>query len=220
MARLYNGFNGPASGRVGDLIFSSYNGVPYVKRAPKRSTKKPSEKQIIQRGKFGIVSRFLSPLRGILNESYRKVNPKISGLNIALKQILAEAIIGEHPNLKIDFSMVSLIRGSLAKPCLEMVYMEETHELLMSWSERTWANSYPDDELLALIYCPSLSQNWHEFDTGIKRLEQGGVIKMPRLLADREIHIWLAYRSHMKSHSDSVYMGQIFTQKPNDHGNF
>lgn len=220
MARLHNGFNGPTSGRVGDLIFSSYRGVSYVKRAPKPSLKKPSEKQQIQREKFGMVMRFLSPLGSILNDSYRKINPKASGLNCATKQILGEAITGESPDLKIDFSNVSLIRGSLAKPCLEMVYMEESNELLMSWHCAMSSNSYLNDELLAFIYCPSSQPTWHEIKTGILRAEQGGVIKLPGHLAGREIHVWLAYYSEMmESYSESVYMGQLFTQKPNDHEN-
>ena len=220
MAKLYNGINGPVSGRIGDLIFSSNKGVAYVKRAPKPSFKKPSDKQEIQREKFGMAMRFLSPLGRILNESYRKINPKASGLNCATKQILAEAITGESPDLKIDFSKVSLIRGSLASPRLEMVYMEESNELLMSWPCAMSCNSYLNDELFALIYCPSPQPNWHEIKSGILRAEQGGVIKLPNHLAGREIHIWLAYRSEMMdSFSESVYMGQVFTQKLNDHEN-
>lgn len=220
MARLHNGINGSASGRIGDLIFSSNKGVAYVKRAPKPSLKKPSEKQQIQREKFGMVMRFLSPLGSILNESYRKINPKLSGLNCATKQILSEATAGDGPNLKIDFSKVSLIRGSLASPRLEMVYMEESNELLMSWPCAMNFNSFLNDELFALIYYPSPQPNWHEIKTGILRAEQGGVIKLPNHLAGREIHIWLAYRSEMMdSFSESVYMGQVFTQKLNDHEN-
>ena len=220
MAKLYQGINGPASGRVGDLIFSSNRGVSYVKRAPKPSLKKPSEKQQIQREKFGMAMRFLSPLGSILNESYRKINPKVSGLNCAIKQTLAEAINGEGPNLKIDFSKVTLIRGKLLSPCLEMVYMEDSNQLLMSGSCVMSPNSYLNDELLAFIYCPSSQPTWHEIKTGILRAEQGGEIKLPAQLVGSEIHVWLAYRSEMMdSFSDSMYMGQFFTQKPIDHGN-
>jgi len=212
--------NGMISGKVGDLVFSSKNGVNYVKRLSRKSVKGPSPMQVIQRTKFAIVMHFLSPLRSILNESYRKINPKLSGLNIVVKQILTEAITGEFPDLQIDFSKVCLIRGSLSRPCVEMAYVEKLNELHLSWQNIGTLNSYLNDELLALIYCPALTETWQEIQTGIMRFEQGGVIKLPVQFLGHDIHVWLAYRSSMMdSFSHSVYMGQVFTQKTDRHEN-
>ncbi len=220
MARLHNGINGPASGRVGDLIFSSRNGLSYVRKAPKPSSKKPSEKQQIQREKFRIVMNFLSPLKSLLNESPGRKNSKLSGLQTAIKQVLAEVIVGENQDLRINYKQACLLRGSLSSPNAETVYKAESNELHLSWQVNQHYNSYLNDELFALIYCHSLPQTWYEIRTGMLRAEQNGVIKLPVQLAGNEIYIWLAYHSEMmESYSDSVYIGQFFTKKPTDHGN-
>lgn len=207
-------------GKVGDLIFGSKNGVTYVKRAPKKSSKGPTPKQLIHRERFGMVMRFLSPLRGILNESYLRKNHKTTGLNTAVKHLLAEAITGEYPDLKIDYSKVSLIRGHLRSPEINMAYSGKLNELHLCWQQVPCANSFLDDELIMLIYCKSLPVTWHEIRTGIMRSEQIASVKLTGQLQGHEIHIWLAYQSAMmESFSDSVYMGQVFTQNSDGHEN-
>lgn len=63
MARI---IAGRITGQVGDLVYSTRNGINYVKKAPKKTLKAPSEKQLIQWKKFGLVMRFLSPLSRLL----------------------------------------------------------------------------------------------------------------------------------------------------------
>lgn len=213
MAKLHNGM---IFGRVGDLTFYQRKGVNYVRKYSKRQSKRPSEKQAAQREKFGIVMRFLSPIRGILDQSCRKINPKSSGLHTTAKQMLAETITGEYPAQQIDFSKVSLIRGNLARPNAGMTYRPKAGELCFWWPNVSAANGYSDDELMALIYCPGMVQ-WTEIHGIAKRYEQGCVTKLPVQLLGQEIHIWLAYRSLLDSFSDSVYLGKILTKKPQEH---
>lgn len=216
MAKIFNGI---ISGRVGDLIFCRRNGVDYVRKVSKRPRKKPSVKQVAQREKFGIVMRFLSPLRGLLDESYRKINPKSSGLQTAAKKILEEAITGEYPAQRLDFSKVSLLRGNLGSPAAEMTYRSETNDLNLWWHVAMRTDCYLDDELIMLIYCPSISQAWTTLYKVAMRYEQGCLIQLPCELLGHEIHIWLAYRSAMGKYSESVYMGQILTKKLQEHEN-
>ncbi len=215
MARV---ISGRITGKVGDLIFSNRNGVNYVRRASKKTPKTPTLKQLIQREKFGMVMHFLSPIKGLLNESCR--HPKKSGMTIVAKQILAEAIIGEYPDLKINFSLVSLIRGNLRKPDLDILYNSKSGKLHLSWQYSINFESYLNDELCTLIYCPSIAKRWHYLRGGILRSEQNGAVKLPAELIGHDIHIWLFYHSEMMgSFSDTEYVGQVCTQKPGDDEN-
>ena len=207
---------GRITGKVGDLVYSTKNGVNYVKQAPKKSHKAPSEKQLIQWKKFAMVMHFLSPLKKLLNESYRG-SAKRSGLNNALKKNLAESVRGEYPNLSLDYSKVTLVHGKLWMPPVEMVYEAKSNELLLSYGCQQTFNAYLDDELVALIYCPELPQYWYQINTGLQRFEQIGAFKIPNEVIGQEIYIWLYFRGELDQFSNSVYIGKVSTQKSNPH---
>lgn len=203
---------GRITGKVGDLIYSTRNGINYVKQAPKKSLKAPSEKQLIQWQKFAIVMHFLSPLKKLLNESYRN-NPKRSGLHNAMKKNLIESIIGEYPCLSLDYSKVSLVHGQLYMPQVDMAYDAKSNELLLSYECHHSYNAYLSDELIALIYCPELPQYWYPINTGLQRFEQIGAFKLPNEVIGQEVHIWLYFRAELDQFSNSVYTGKVSTQK-------
>lgn len=209
MARI---IAGKITGKVGDLIYSNKNRINYVRKAPEKSLKAPSEKQLIQWKKFAMLMHFLSPLKKALNESYRG-NAKRSGLNNAIKKNLAESVTGEYPNLSLDYSKVFLVHGRLWMPPVEMAYDAKTNELLLSYECQQNFNAYLDDELIALIYCPELPQYWCQINTGLQRFEQIGALKLPGEVIGQEIHIWLYFRGGLDQFSNSVYIGKVSTQK-------
>lgn len=211
MARM---IAGKITGKVGDLIYSSKNETNYVKHAPKKTLKAPSEKQLIQWKKFAIVMHFLSPLKTLLNENCRG-NPKRSGLHIAMKKNLLDSITGEYPCFSLDYSKVSLVSGKLWMPPVEMAYDAKSNELLLSYECQQSYNADLDDELIALIYCPELSHYWYQINTGLQRYEQIGALKLPEEVIGQEIQIWLYFRGGLDQFSNSVYIGKVSTQKSN-----
>ncbi|MGB4400607.1 MAG: DUF6266 family protein [Daejeonella sp.] len=211
MARI---IAGKITGKIGDLIYSNKNGINYLKKAPEKSLKAPSEKQLIQWKKFAMLMHFLSPLKKLLNESYRG-SAKRSGLNNAMKKNLLDSITGEYPCFSLDYSKVSLVPGRLWMPPVEMAYDTKTNELLLSYECQQNFNAYLDDELIALIYCPELPPYWYQINTGLQRFEQIGALKLPEEVIGQEIHIWLYFRGGLDQFSNSVYIGKVSTQKPN-----
>ncbi len=214
MAKYYNGVIGPVSGKVGNEVHTIRNGKSYVQSIPKRSTKPPTTGQIIQRARFSLVMRFLGPIRNVLNQTYSRINRRRTGLHVAIQQIHAEAIIGDYPDFEIDFSKVTLTRGHLRCPVLKMLYCQECAGLQLSWQNYGDLNAFQDDELVALIYCPSSPEQWIILETGVYRENEKGIIKLPGGLSNREIHTWLFYRSrYMMSYSHCTYMGNLFLPK-------
>lgn len=209
----------PISGRIGDKIYCVRNGVSYVRSLPKKTTKSPTEKQIIHRAKFTLVTSFLFPIISILNESYRRINPKKSGTRMAFNQIFNEALVGEYPNLEIDFSKVSLIRGSLRVPWAKMDYVVGSNELDFRWyADYNCCNH--NDELWPLIYCSELNEFWYDLNLGIHRGEEFCTIRIPEAFTGHEIHVWLACHSNgRRAFSDSAYMGNVLTLKSRYHEN-
>lgn len=201
--------NGRIFGKVGNLVYSSRNGVSYVKQAPKPSTKKPSAKQQAQRQKFALAMHFLSPLREILKES----SQKCKGVKSPSSHIISEAITGIYPDFKIDYSKVRLISGDLARPDAEMAYLKESRSLSFCWSDILSFNAFYDDELIALIYCPSSKQSWHPIYLKATRVAGYCAITLPVEFTGKDSFVWLAYGSRdRRLFSSSVYLGNVLIQ--------
>lgn len=214
------GLLGHLSGRVGDKIYFVRNGVSYVRSLPKKSDKAPTEKQLIHRAKFTLVMGFIYPIITLLNESYRKINPKKTGTRMAVNQIFNDAIIGKYPDLEIDFPKVTLIRGNLQPPLTRMIYVAGTNELDFNWVVDSCYNGSSSDELLVLIYSSTQNEFWYDLIRGACRDDEFCTLRIPALFIGHEIHVWLGFQSRdRKAFSNSVYMGKVLTRKNDDHEN-
>lgn len=209
---IQRGCLGPISGKLGDRVYVIKNGVNYVRSLPRKTLKPATEKQLIYRAKFGLVSGFLCQIGWILNAAYKVSNPKKSGKGIAFRQILDEAVTGDYPDLGIDYAKVKLIRGSLEEPHKISVQAEKPGQLSFSWSFYQRFDTSPADELLVLVYCISLKEFWYNDRTGIRRSDESGSIRLPEEFAGKECCLWLFYRSVLQNAcSDSVYLGKVIT---------
>ncbi len=113
MGTYKKGILGSFSGKVGTVVGSSWNGIEYMRSLPKPSSKAPTNLQLIQRAKFGLVNGFLQPISMLVNLGYKSLAFQKTGYNLATSEIIAEAISGVYPDLEIDFSKVLFSKGSL-----------------------------------------------------------------------------------------------------------
>jgi len=213
MASLQNGL-WLISGKIGDKVYVIKNGKNYVRSLPGKSSKLPTEKQLAWRTSFAMATQFLMPISSLINESYRKINPKKSGLQFSIRQLLKEALTGVYPHVEIDPSKVILIRGNLPAPSGNMTYVARTNELDFHWPQIS--NDYQNfsDELGILIWCPTLNEFYSELNSGVHRDQEFCTIPIPLEFKGQEIHVWLFYRStDHRSFSNTTYMGQVHGQR-------
>lgn len=212
MASLQNGL-WLISGKVGDKVYVIKNGKNYVRSLPEKSSKLPTEKQLAWRTSFAMVTQFLIPISSLINESYRKINPKKSGLQLSIRQLLKEALTGVYPNIEIDPAKVILIRGNLAAPTGNMTYVARTNELDFYWPQISKDYQNLSDELGILIWCRALNEFYSKLNLGVRRDQEFCTIPIPLEFKGQEIHVWLFYRSpDHRSFSNTTYMGEVHGQ--------
>jgi len=198
------------SGKIGDKVYVIRDGKNYVRSLPAKSSKLPTEKQLAWRTSFAMATQFLMPLSALINESYRRINPKKSGMQLSVQQLLKEALKGVYPNIEIDPSKVSLIRGNLPAPTGNMTYVARTNELDFHWSQVSNVFQNSADELGILIWCRTLNEFYSKLNPGVRRDQEFCTIPIPLEFKGQEIHVWLFYRSaDHRSYSNSTYMGQV-----------
>ncbi|OYU79144.1 MAG: hypothetical protein CFE23_15445 [Flavobacterium sp. BFFFF1] len=113
MALADNGILGSFTGKVGTVVGVRWRDKNVMRSKPKKTRHEPSEKQLAQRSKMGLVSSFLKPLRPITDRYFGQPEAGKSRADLSLSYHLTNALTGSHPDLSIDFKKVIVTKGEL-----------------------------------------------------------------------------------------------------------
>lgn len=167
-----------------------------------------STMQLDQRNKLRLIIDLFEIVVSLINAVRKHLKKRKTDTGASALDSLAQAMQGDFPNVRLDFSKLSLLRGTLALPCGSMYSHPDTERLSFSWATCIQINSNSNDELMAMIYCPDNHDFWCEQNLGITRADGFCTIDVPVEFKGAGIHVWLAYRSKdLKEQSDSTYMG-------------
>jgi len=114
MGKIKSGLFGQLSGRVGNVIYSSWRGTQVVKKLPAPRQTGPSPAQLEQQTKFRLLMNFFTPLTPVLNKAFEKSNLRMTGLNKAVSNN-KDRLTGRYPDIRIDYAEVILCKDILQK---------------------------------------------------------------------------------------------------------
>ncbi len=167
-----------------------------------------STMQLDQRNKLRLIIDFFEIIVFLINAVRKYLKKRKTDTGALALDSLAQAMQGDFPNVRLDFSKLSLLRGTLAPPCGSMYSHPDRERLSFSWATCVQINSNSNDELMVMIYCPDKHEFWCEQNLGITRADGFCTIDVPVQFKGAGIHVWMAYRSNdLKEQSDSTYMG-------------
>ncbi len=208
MGILRHGILGGFSGKVGNVIGYNCCGKQVVKSLPKKSNKPATVAQQRQRMAFGLVTRFLLPLKEIINIAYGIKNGTTSKYHQLVSYHLKEAITGSFPDLEIDFSKVKLSTGHRGGTHAQIQAVGT--ELRFEWIDNSDMRvSWPDDMVILVAY--NVTQNIHFYSAGpADRATQRATLLLNGALPGDNLHCWIAFMTiDRKSVSASNYLGRI-----------
>jgi hypothetical protein len=161
MAFMQKGLMGGFTGRIGDKIGYVVNGVQYVRSAPKKRSSPVSTEQKIQREKFSLMTKFLSPLASFINEVHKYHNHRKTGYSKLFPLNYREALTGQYPDFGIDHHRIRLTTGSLSGPVQMHVYCSGRGVLNFNWKDNSCGerDSSPFD-LLYLAFYDEDKKSW------------------------------------------------------------
>jgi Family of unknown function (DUF6266) len=207
MARLINGIFGPVSGKVGDVIFSSWRGIHYVKARNKKHTKKGTAKQKAHRIKFAKAQEWLSPLLEFVRIGFNGYRPPVRGFAAATSYLLKNAVEGEAPDFYINPSKMMVSYGNL--PLSKNLAVEKLADsrIQFSWNTRCIEGASPSDQVMLLAY--NIEGNTSVYLT-TGRFRRDGVDELKLPSGTGTWHLYMAFTADdRKQLSHSVYMGEI-----------
>ena len=191
----------------GDAVRSHWRSIHYLRSRSTKGTAHPTPLQLAVRARVALAAEALSPIKSILSMGFSEKNKKgVNYYNAAMKAFLSEAIVGDYPNLAVDYSKMQISMGSLGG--LTDVTMEYSTVLTLNWFGQV--NPYRffgDDRVVVLIY--NQTTRMYLVDEHASRLNSSVNIDIASTIGD-VIHAWVfcIRRDHRKV-STSEYVGRV-----------
>lgn len=216
MAKMKKGIHGPISGKIGDIVGSSWRGIDYIKSKPKR-TKPATERELGNQFTFAYTQYWLQPIKDFLKTGFRNDTHTVFGVNAAKSYLYNHALTKDGFNSKIHPERMKVSVGDL--PLSDAVKVEKTspNELTFSWDKSPVKGGRAQDQIMLLAYhfkdedklitgdvFGTIAGQFR--DTGLEKLVVEPNIKEP----DLSYHIYAAFSAFDRScQSDSIYLGTI-----------
>lgn len=205
-----NSIFGTASGKMGDVIFSTWKGKQYVRAKSMKVFNPRTPRQLEQREKFGAIQKFLKPLTPILRIGFKSQTAKMSAFNAAMSYNFKNALTGTFPDFAIDYSMALVSRGPLTGALNPKVSQTTAGEIEFAWEDNSNDNhSMPNDRVMLVVYS-HLSQQ-AEFLIGSHMRRDGyQVIVLPESFSGNEVQCYLAFQNiNQRLVSNSQFVGSL-----------
>ncbi len=211
MGKYNKGILGAFSGKVGTVIGSSWNGIDYMRSLPRPSSKAPSDAQLIHRAKFGLVNGFLGPVSSLVNLGYKSLALKKTGYNVAISEMMSDAITGVYPDFEIDYTKIFFSKGSLTGAWNAGAVSANAAEIAVSWTDNSDSGTAKaTDKAVILVYNPAKSAFVYNLETGALRNAATDTIILPAEFSGDTVEVWVAFMTpDKKTFSTSIHAGQI-----------
>jgi len=194
--------------KVGNVSGAFFRDLNVIKTLPRPSGKAPTQKQIDQRNKFGLITGFLSSMSDLIDAGYMK-GSSTSPMNEAVAYHLKNAITGVAPNFTMDYTKIRFSNGKLSIPATFSVDVTTPGKVDFNWSLDGTDHKYKDatDMINVLVYNPTK----HQFVSLMAAAQRSALtfsLQMPPDFVGDSVHCFFSFSSLRKKNlnSKSVYV--------------
>ncbi|WP_285054513.1 DUF6266 family protein [Pedobacter ginsengisoli] len=215
MALGDNGSFGNFKGKIGNLVRYQLKGKTVVRKIGV-SNKPPTLPQLAVRRRIKVVSRFLKPMLAYINLGFEHI---VAGTdqhphNAATSYNTKNAVMGEYPDLVMDYSKALVSMGPL-EPAIgaAVSLISGASGPVANGIEFTWLVSEDmdfgirNDRAMLLVYFPG--EGSADFVlSGPQRREGRGFVGLGTNQLNKQMECYIAFTADdRKSVSDSVWVG-------------
>ena len=200
MAKFYSSTFGAISGKHGTAVaVTRKDGLTYLRLHVPASNPR-TEKQQAHRAKFALTSKALVPFNPIFKDTIGITN----GISVARSHAFKNAIVGDYPNLSVDYEKIMFSFGPLEKLHNASVTRKDNVATL-NWDFKEMYNCHAGDSVSIVVFNKDTKQVLHIKDIAL-RLDKSTKIEIHKAWADSELYFWAYVRGGDKI-SDSVFVG-------------
>lgn len=216
MGKINTGILGGVSGKIGNVVGSSWKGIDYLKTLPASYKDAKTEVQVTNRSKFLTAVRFLQPLIEVIRVGFKALAVKKSAFNAATSYTYQNAITGDYPDISIDYSKVMMSKGTLRGAENVAAISSAAGKLTISWDDNSGLSSAGiNDAAMVVVYHPVLKDAYYKLNAA-SRGDLTTELDLPQSYSGTEVEVYLSFialentgGSPSKSISNSHYLGTV-----------
>lgn len=210
MGKYRNGILGSFTGKVGNVVGSTWNGISYMRAIPSNVKDPKTPKQLAQRQRFGLVTSFLRKFKPVVTLGFKSGAGNMSPLNRATSFNIRNAVGGEYPDQQIVLDQLVLARGDLTRADEPQASASDPGEITFTWVDNSGEGSaLPDDKVVITIFNPERNTVFYRLDSAIRE-EETLTLSLPNSWHGDTVDTYLfVASSDDKLISDSEYTGQV-----------
>jgi hypothetical protein len=215
MAKLPQGIFGPITGKVGNIVGATCNGIAYIRSIPEKSDKPKTQAQINNMARFKFFNEELNPFHQFITIGLQNKAIGMTPMNVASSINHKEFVTGVFPNFEVHFSKLIWSEGMLPQLNGARVSLTGPDTLILSWLQNNQPQAAFDDQVLLLVYCPELKIA-DGFIGGTIRADEQCTFKLNPRFIGYALEIYVSATSlNRKKIANSAYLGKLEPQ----HGN-
>jgi len=205
MARVI-GTMGGTNGKLGDLIFYQMYDKTYVRMKPEKIKDPKSIKQIIQRERMQMITKFIKPYKELFRFTFASQAIGKSAYHAAKSYNMLHGIKGDYPDFELDKSKIRVCKGVLQEPVCTGVEITGNTVHIQWEPHYNYINKHYGQCLLMI----ATAGNYCKYEFTQTPRNQGDFIWHVESLDLVHADIWMAfYVPHTTAVSDSLFLGDI-----------
>jgi hypothetical protein len=210
MGTYNKGILGSFSGKVGTVVGASWRGKNVMRSLPRKSTKPPTDEQLLQRTVFSVVVKFLNPIKSIVGTYFGKQQGDKSPFNLATGYHMLEAVDDIGNEIVIDFPRVLISRGDLQGVVGGSYSYAQPGMIDMLWTDNSGqGNAAPDDQLIVVLYAPAIN-TFSVYNPAGLRADGQTVLNYDPFFEGLDVHGWATFvKADGSLAATSVYLGEL-----------
>lgn len=210
MATYDKGILGSFTGTVGTVVGASWRGKSIMRSRPKKTSRVPTETQLLQRERFSMVTRFLTPIRGLLNLYFGQNRGVRSRYNLAVSYHIREAVAQVDQAFEMIYNKVMISKGELQGVQDGTAVAQVANQIHLQWLDNSGQGmALSTDSLLVVIYTPDLNL-FEVFEGAALREDTEATLTVESYFAGLSVHCWVSFiNDDRKLAASSSYLGEI-----------
>ena len=210
MGTYSKGILGPFSGKVGTVVGASWRGKDVMRSLPKKTDRKPTDTQLLQREKFTTVSEFLTPIGPVITLYYGTGSGELTRRNQAMSYHMKEAVTYVAPDFEILFNKVQISKGDLLGVQNPTASSPAAREIKFDWENNSGQGTAKDnDKLVVVLYSPAEGLYYYNLEAA-ERTAKTATISLPTYFGGLVVQAWITFAAaDDKNYATSVYMNAI-----------
>jgi hypothetical protein len=210
MGKILQGILGGVSGKVGNVIGSSWKGIEYIRIMPSSVANPQTDPQLTQRQKLSVAVAFVKTISEFCRTSFRAQSIKMSGYNACLSYNMRNAITGTYPNEAIDYPNALVAEGTLPSALNAVASSTIAGTVKFDWDDNSdEVGAAATDETLLVIHNPSQHQSV-TIDKLAVRADTTQTVTVPSSFSGDLVHCYIAFiRADGSINSNSSFAGAV-----------